>query len=67
MEKIDAVYGTKPNRYRVVDARDWNFGFTVQEEVREDVFADVIVSMTKHDAMYTSMRMAGMAEKEASR
>lgn len=67
MEKIVAVYGTKPNRYRVVDARDWNFEFVVQEEVKEDVFFDVMFKMTKHDAMYTAMRMTEMAEKEGSK
>ena len=58
MEKIVAVYGEKPNRYRVADARDWNFAYTVQREIKEDVFADAVVCMTKHDAMYTAMRMA---------
>lgn len=67
MEKIVAVYGEKPNRYRVADARDWNFGYTVQKEIKEGVFVDVMVSMTKHDAQYTAMRMSEMTEKDGSK
>ena len=67
MEKIVTVYGSKPNRYRVADVRDWNFGFAVQQEVREDVYMDITFGMTKHDAIYMAMRLVEMTEKEGSK
>lgn len=58
-------FGTAPNRYQVVDARQWRFGYAVQAEVYNGKgFVDVAVNLKLEDA---KLMARGLAEVERKR
>lgn len=63
--RVVCEFGTAPNRYQVVDARQWRFGYAVQAEVYNGKgFVDVAVNLKLEDA---KLMAKGLAEDERKR
>lgn len=63
--RVVCEFGTAPNRYQVVDARQWRFGYAVQAEVYNgEGFVDVAVNLKLEDA---KLMARGLAEVERKR
>lgn len=63
--RVVCEFGTAPNRYQVVDARQWRFGYAVQaEEYDGEGFVDVACYLKLEDA---KLMARGLAEVERKR
>lgn len=63
--RVVCEFGTAPNRYQVVDARQWRFGYAVQAEAHDGKrFVDVAGYLKLEDA---KLMAKGLAEVERKR
>lgn len=63
--RVVCEFGTVPNRYQVVDARQWRFGYAVQAEAHDGKgFVDVAGYLKLEDA---KLMAKGLAEVERKR
>lgn len=63
--RVVCEFRTAPNRYQVVDARQWRFGYAVQAEAHDGKgFVDVAGYLKLEDA---KLMAKGLAEVERKR